>query len=147
MAQPVGLAEVPLDHSEATASLTVAQENGLAVPFSRRAGFVQFFIDRPATVHISSPERERTVSLQLASVGDRVWSPPASARQGLPARGFFGAPPVDLWKWCALAAAACLLLEWLRFGPSHLLRRGTIARPAASPGTRTSEPPASRVAS
>ena len=136
-AESVGLVTLPLDPLEQTESLTVSGDHGALIPSSRRAKTLQFFVDRPSVVHVTSAQRERVVSLNLPAVADKAWHPPASTPQGLPLASYFVPPAQDLWKWLALAAAACLLIEWFFFGPARRLSRRLRAAPP--PPVRRSE--------
>ena len=131
-AESVGLASLSLDPAEQKGPLTVTGDHGAILPFSRRAKTLQFFVDRPSTAHITSAQRERVISLRLPAVADKTWHPPTATPQGLPAASYFVPPAQDLWKWLAVAAAACLLFEWFFFGPSRRLTRlRTAPRPSA----------------
>ncbi len=119
----VGLFNLPLDHGEQTSMIRIRDSRGLALPFTRRGNSLQFFVTRPSTVRVESDNRARSIDLQLPDVAERFWNPPSAAAVGLPAAIEFARPAIDLWKWLALAAAACLIAEWLLFGRARAIAR------------------------
>lgn len=125
----VGLSSVELDTVEQRSTVRVTDEHGFAIPAAKRGNALQFFAASPTVVHITSGERERTVSLSLPAVAEKMWSPGGAPSTGLPADGRFAPPALDLWKWLSLAGALCLLVEWLLFG--HARRAGaSVYRPS-----------------
>jgi hypothetical protein len=118
----VGAASVPLDAGEATEGIRVIDQRGFAVPFTVRAQTLELFTSRPSVVRILSQDRERVLSLTLPDVAESEWTPPGRWARGLPTAVRLAPAAVDLWKWLALAGAACLLAEWLRYGRRRISR-------------------------
>jgi hypothetical protein len=118
----VGAASVPLDAHETAEGIRVIDQRGLAVPFTVRTQTLELFTSRPSVVRILSGDRERVLSLTLPDVAESEWTPPGNWAHGLPAPMRLAPAAVDLWKWLAIAGAACLLAEWLRYGRRRLSR-------------------------
>ncbi|MDQ6707642.1 MAG: VWA domain-containing protein, partial [Acidobacteriota bacterium] len=119
----IGLASVDLDGAEQHSSVRVTDESGFALPSAKRGNSLQFFAASPAVVHVTSGERERIVSLTLPGVAGKMWSPGGAPSTGLPSAPRFAPPALDIWQWLVLAAALCLLIEWLLFGRATLGRK------------------------
>jgi hypothetical protein len=127
----VGTASVSLDGQENGDGVRAIDERGFAVPFTLRAQTLELFTSRPSVVRILSDDRERVLSLTLPDVAETEWKPPAQAARGLPAPIHLAPAAVDLWKWLAIAGAACLLAEWLRYGRRRIARFQTPLRMTA----------------
>ena len=147
-AAPVGAATVTLDPGERSyeplqnhpESLRVTDDRGAALAFTVRDQTLQLFASRPSVVHIRSGDRERILSLTLPDVAGFEWKPPGNAASGLPPATGFTQGAVDLWKWLAVLGGLGLLVEWILFGGSYILRRHkTISpHPVKTPGMRGS---------
>jgi hypothetical protein len=130
-AAPVGAATVTLDPGERSrgllqnqpGSLRVTDNRGAEVPFTVRDQTLQLFASRPSIVHITSGDRERVLSLTLPDVAEFQWKPPGNAASGLPAAVRFTQGAIDLWKWLAVLGGLGLLVEWILFGSSYILKR------------------------
>jgi hypothetical protein len=132
----VGAASVSLDVQESAGrenseGIRVIDERGFAVPFTVRAQTLELFTSHPSVVRILSDERERVLSLTLPDVADSEWKPPGPSAHGIPAPIRLAPAAVDLWKWLAIAGAACLLAEWLRYGRRRIARFQTPLRMTA----------------
>jgi hypothetical protein len=127
----VGTAMVALDPKERTDQIRVADDNGIALPFTVHGTALQLFAADPSVLRIYSGERERILSLTLPDVGEVAWKIPAGAAQGLPRQSRMGGAPVDLWKWLALLGMGCLIAEWFLFGRQRRAKRIVHARQAA----------------
>jgi hypothetical protein len=125
IAGTVGSVTVPLDSSEDPAFLRVTDDRGFTVPYAVRDQHVEFYVERPGIVSVASFGRKRVYSLTLPDVAQFVWEAPRRVAQGIPPQAVVSASAVDLWQWLALAAAACLLLEWYLFGRRKRVLRGT----------------------
>jgi hypothetical protein len=112
----------------------VTDQNGSPVPFTVRDHAIQLFAVRPGIIRISSPGRERVLSLSLPDIADITWNPPLGAIEGLPPAIDFLSSVVDLWKWLATLAAVVLLIEWFLYGR----RRFTSHRTSPITGSRRS---------
>jgi hypothetical protein len=129
IAGAVGSVTVPLDSSEDPAFVRVTDDRGFTVPHAVRNQHVEFYVERPGTVNVASFGRKRVYSLTLPDVAEFVWKAPQRVAQGIPAPTIVPGSAVDLWQWLALAAAACLLLEWYLFGRrTRTLRRASVAQ-------------------
>ncbi len=134
-AQTVGLADLPLNGAEANGRVQVTDTHGLLIPAVRRGHVLQVFSDRPASLRVVTDERTRLVSLRLPAVASRHWDSPAGVASGLPAASWYAPPPLDLWKWLAIAAAICLIAEWLLFARiRRFIRRGLRGTSKMPPG-------------
>ncbi len=118
----VGAASVPLEPHEPGEKIRVIDQRGFAVPFTVRAQTLELFTSRPSVVRIVSEDRERILSLTLPDVADSEWTPRGEWAHGIPALAALAPAAVDLWKWLAIAGAACLLAEWLRYGRRRIVR-------------------------
>jgi Mg-chelatase subunit ChlD/uncharacterized membrane protein len=116
VAARLGALTLPLDEKESGANIRVADDQGAAVPFTIQARSVSLFASRPGVVRVSTPERERLLSLTLPDIAEHVWKPKDSVATGIPAPRYFASSSLDLWKWLATAAALILIAEWLLFG-------------------------------
>ncbi len=137
-AASVGTATVAIDPNERTDQIRVVDDKGLASPFTFRNGTLQLFSAEPSVLHIYSAGRERILSLTLPEVAETLWPIPTAAAQGMPRRSQLSGPPVDLWKWLAVAGLGCLLAEWLLFGRQ---RRAAIPRRPANKLSATQRQP------
>jgi hypothetical protein len=127
----VGAASVSLDGQENSDGIRVIDERGFTVPFTVRAQTLELFTSHPSVVRILSEERERVLSLTLPDVAESEWKPPGRWAHGIPAPIRLAPAAVDLWKWLAIAGAACLLAEWLRYGRRRIARFQTPLRMTA----------------
>ena len=137
IAGAVGSVTVPLDSSEDPAFIRVTDDRGFTVPYTVRNQHVEFYVERPGIVSVASFGRKRVYSLTLPDVAQFAWKAPQRVAEGIPPPVAVSASAVDLWQWLALAAVACLLLEWYLFGRrKRVLRRAAVAeagpRPAAA---------------
>jgi hypothetical protein len=96
-----------------------------------RAQTLELFTSHPSVVRILSDDRERVLSLTLPDVAESEWKPPGRWAHGIPAPIRLAPAAVDLWKWLAIAGAACLLAEWLRYGRRRIARFQTPLRMTA----------------
>ncbi len=96
------------------------------MPAIQRGDRLQIFVDHPASLRISSAESTRLLSLRLPAVADQSWNPSAQAARRAASSSWFSKPPVDIWKWLAVAAGLCLIGEWFLF-----VRIRRVARPKA----------------
>jgi hypothetical protein len=102
----------------------VVTESGANLPFNIRNGKIQFFSGAAQRVNVIAGNTERAYSLTLPEMWDSKWTPPASARHGIPAWNDSIRRSADLWPWLAMLGAALLLAEYLLYGreTSALLR-------------------------
>ncbi|MBV8866240.1 MAG: VWA domain-containing protein, partial [Acidobacteriaceae bacterium] len=119
----VGLASIGLDRAEQHSSVLVTDNRGQVVPASKRGNTLQFFAASPSIVHVTSGERDRIVSLTLPAVAGRRWTATGASSTRPPSTPRLTPPAVNVWKWLALAAVLCLLIEWLVFGRSRRIRK------------------------
>jgi hypothetical protein len=114
-ARQVGAAALPLERDQDPQSLSIADEHGMAVPFTIRNHTLQLFVSKPSVIRVSSEHEQRVLSLTLPDVAAYPWRVSATA-EGLPS-SHLGQLSIDLWKWLALAGALVVLVEWILFGP------------------------------
>lgn len=139
----VGAATVTLDANERWDQLRIRTAVGAAVPFTVHAQTLQLFTDRPAIITVSSPSRDRTLSLTLPDVAEYEWHAPAVAATGLPSASKWRSNSITLWQTLAVLGAIGLLVEWLLFGrrrAARLKRRvNTLRRSAGAAETKERE--------
>ena len=131
-ADQVGLSNISLDGNEHANRITVADENGRALPFTVQQSRLQFYVDKPTTVHVTSDQRERILSMVLPEVPEYEWKPASTIVLGMPASAFSAAAAVDLWKELAGAGAVLLIIEWLLYGRQRKLIRSAQTRSDSS---------------
>lgn len=125
-----GSVTLPID-SDGSAGLTAKAEDGSAVPFTLAGKSMRLFAGSPGVVRVNDGRREVVLSLTLPEVASTVWTAPKSARTGVPRALEASSVARDLWQWLAIAAAGCLVAEWLMFGRARrLFRMPQSSRPA-----------------
>lgn len=112
----VGEATMALPRERARRVVSVADENGAAIPFSIQGRLLQFSTNAPAQIYIRFDDGGRLSVPVLADVAEDVWTPPANSNKGMPQR-ITGLPSdVDLWRWLAFFGGVGFLADWLLFG-------------------------------
>jgi len=125
--QPVGTVNAPLLAGTDSSTVRVLRPDGSAIPFTVEGESLHFFSGSPGTVRVITGDRESIYSLSLPEVADSNWTVPANARTGLPTFRDT-ASPHDIWQALAIAAAALLCFEWIRWGrPAKIASRSNIA--------------------
>jgi hypothetical protein len=132
-AEPVGLASVALDSGEQLDTVRVNDTEGNAIPFLIQNRTLQFFVESPTVVRITTGQRNRVLSMILPQVATEDWKPPAAVATSMPARSVTGRSASDLWQILACLGGFGLLLEWILFGGS-----GTIRLRPRAPATKRS---------
>ncbi len=135
-AESAGSIAVPLDGDAVADNISVRMDRGGNVPFTAEGRTVRFFTGSPGVVRVQDGRRELVYSLTLPEVAGGAWTPPASARKGIPESMEGGPLARDLWQWLALAGAIGLAAEWYLFGRSRRLFQA--ARSPSSPLRRAS---------
>ena len=102
--------------------------NGAALPFNVRDRSVQFFAGQPERVRVIAGNSERVYSLTLPELWDVKWTPPASARHGLPSWDDTLRHNTDIWPLLALLGAALLVFEWVAWGRHSAVRLKIVRR-------------------
>jgi hypothetical protein len=110
----VGAVSVTLNGAASAANVRVLGD-GRDLPFTIQDRTVRFFSGVPDRVRVITDRGEQVHSLSLPELGTTVWTPPASARRGVPGR-FETALSRDIWQLLALLGAAALIAEWLLYG-------------------------------
>jgi hypothetical protein len=128
--QSAGAVSSPLAVGFDRKTVKVLDERGKALPFNIRDRAVQFFAGDSSRVRVISGNSERVYSLTLPEMWDVKWTPPSSARRGIPAWNDSIRRSRSLWPWLALLGAALLLTEWILYG-SYTTSRIHIVRSAA----------------
>ncbi len=134
VADRVGAATIRLDPGERTEHLHIRDAAGAEIPFTVRDHIVQLFTARPGILSITSPDRDRTLSLTLPDVADIQWKPPLTVAEGLPPAVGLLPSAIDLWKWLAALGGAGLILEWMLYGRRR--RMASSLRRAPVPASR-----------
>ena len=122
----VGAVTVPLDASIQSSEVQVLADKR-ALPFTLQGNNLRFFAGSPGDVRVLAGDREQVYSLSLPEVGTEVWTPPTSARQGIPS-SFSEVLSHDIWQVLAILGALGLFGEWLLFGR----KRSMISRAAVA---------------
>jgi hypothetical protein len=120
----VGAVSVVLSGAASPANVRVLGD-GRELPFTIQDRTVRFFSGVPDRVRILTDAGEQVHSLSLPELGRTTWTPPASARRGMPGRLEI-ALSRDIWQILALLGAGLLIAEWLLFG------RGARRKPPAT---------------
>ena len=113
--QPVGTVNVSVAPGTDPATIRVLRPDGTPIPFTIQGESVHFYSGTPGTVRVLTGDRESTYSLSLPELADSKWAVPDTARKGLPTFRDT-ASSHDIWQFLAIAAAAILLFEWIRWG-------------------------------
>jgi hypothetical protein len=141
-ATSVGAIQLVLDQSApppAPEQVSVTAGDGNPVPYTLSGRTVGFFAQSPGNLRVVAGDREYDYSLTLPELADTRWTPPPTARRGLPHFAATAEAVTDLWPWLALLGGLALLAEYLlfaRFRRRAALRsvpiaaRATAARPA-----------------
>jgi hypothetical protein len=116
-ATSVGAVQLALDQTgppPAAQDIRITADGGGEVPFTLVERTVSFFSGAPGNLRVVAGDREYDYALTLPEAPDTRWTPPASARRGLPHFAAAGAA-TDLWPLLALLGGAVLLAEHLLF--------------------------------
>jgi hypothetical protein len=125
-----GSVTLPLEADTKPESIKAVADGGANVPISVSGRRLRFFAGAPGIVRVNDGRREIALSLTLPEVATAIWTPPSSARRGVP-ESMEGSPVArDLWQWLALAGGFGLLLEWWLFGRARRLFRVVTPRQA-----------------
>jgi hypothetical protein len=122
-AEPVGLASIALDSSEQPDAVGVNDAEGSAIPFLVQNRTLQFFVESPTVVRITTGQQERLVSMILPQVATEDWKAPPGVPTSMPSRSADGRSAKDLWQILAVLGGCGLLLEWMLFGDSGAIRQ------------------------
>src|SRR5580698_6609799 len=94
----------------------VLTDSGVNLPYNVRDKSVDFFAGQSARVRVIAGNTERVYSLTLPEMWDLKWTPPASARHGIPAWNDAIRRNRDWWPFLAALGAAVLIAEWIAYG-------------------------------
>lgn len=111
----VGTVDVELEAETDPSAVRVVTEDGRSLPFTVEGKTLRFFVGAPGIVRVLTGDRELVYSMTLPQPGEAVWKP-TSAKQGLPGRAPSEPSSRDIWQWLAVAAALCLLADWMLYG-------------------------------
>jgi len=114
--QSAGAVSSPIANEVDRKSVEVLTDSGKVLPFNIRDHAVQFFAGEASRVRVIAGNSERVYSLTLPEMWDVKWTPPATARHGIPAWNDTIRRSRSLWPWLALAGLALLVPEWILFG-------------------------------
>jgi hypothetical protein len=140
-ATSVGAIQLVLDPAApppAAEEVKVTAEDGQAVPFTLSDRTVSFFAGAPGNVRVVAGDREYDYSLTLPELAETRWTPPSTARRGLPHFAAAVEAATDIWPLLALLGGVALLAEYLLF--ARFRRRGA-ARPVPIAARRTGPRP------
>ena len=143
-AASVGAIQLVLDRAgprPAAEDVKATADDGKAVPFTLTDRTVSLFAGAPGIVRVVANDREYDYSLTLPELADTRWTPPSTARRGLPHFAAAAERVSDIWPWLAFLGGVALLAEYLLFAR---FRRRAAARPvpiaARSQETRSGRP-------
>lgn len=105
-----------LDVPPDAASFRVTLDGHGPLPFTLEDRHLRFFSGVPGIARAGDGRHEMLYALTLPHVAQRIWTPPANARVGVPDSLGGGPSARDLWQWLALAGAAGLVAEWWIYG-------------------------------
>jgi hypothetical protein len=114
--ESAGAVVSPTSGTDSKDTIQVISESGATLPFNVRDKQVEFFAGDSSRVRVISGNSERVYSLTLPEMWDVKWTPPATARHGIPAWNDSLRRSGDLWPWLAALGIALLLLEWIVYG-------------------------------
>lgn len=117
----VGTVSIPLGAEADSGSVRVVTANGSPLPYTLQGRDLRFFAGTPGTVRIITGDHEMVYSLTLPEVAESKWTPPLTARHGIPPPAPERVSYAELWPWLALAGALGLFTEWMLFGRSRLV--------------------------
>lgn len=115
----VGTVTLPLDGGVDPKQIRVLADS-VELPYTLQNGTLRFFAGSPGIVRVLTGGREQVYSLSLPEVGEKVWTPTAGIRKGLPGV-FEQALSRDLWQILAIAGVTLLLTEWWIYGRRRLI--------------------------
>jgi hypothetical protein len=125
--QSAGAVSAPVPADIDKNSVQVLTDAGTVLPFNIRDRAVQFFAGQPSRVRVLTGTSERVYSLTLPELWDAKWTPPATARHGIPAWTDSIRRNPSIWPFLAIAGTILLMVEWLMYGASssrlHIVRR------------------------
>jgi hypothetical protein len=127
--QSAGAVSAPFSGTVDRNSVQVLTDAGKVLPFNVRDRAVQFFVGEPARARVIAGNTELVFSLTLPEMWDAQWTPPSSARKGIPAWTENVRRARILWPWLACLGAALLLADWILFGTYtssrvHIVKQG-----------------------
>ena len=100
----------------------VLTDTGVNLPYNVRDKSVDFFAGQSSRVRVIAGNSERVYSLTLPEMWDVKWTPPATARHGIPAWNDALRRNRDWWPFLASLGALVLLGEWIAYGRYSPLR-------------------------
>ena len=118
--QSAGAVSMPLTGRP---NVQVLTDSGVNLPFNIRDRAVEFFAGDSSRVRVIAGNSERVYSLTLPEMWDVKWTPPATARRGIPAWNDALRRNRDWWPLLAALGALVLIAEWIiygRYSPMHL---------------------------
>ena len=113
--QSAGAVAMPFPNREGGA-VQVLTDSGANLPFNVRDKSVDFFAGEASRVRVIAGNSERVYSLTLPEMWDVKWTPPATARHGIPAWNDALRRNRDWWPWLAALGAMVLIGEWIAYG-------------------------------
>lgn len=122
----VGTVKLVLDDDQAAKNVKVTAADGQPLPFTVHDRILHFFAGTAGAVRVQAGDHEYMYSLTLPQLWDAKWTPPASARTGIPHFAPIFDSTTESWPWLAFAGGLGLLAEWLLYGR---FRRSREVRP------------------
>lgn len=117
--QSAGAISMPLTSKFPVQVLTDA---GVNLPFNVKDKAVEFFAGESSRVRVLAGNSERVFSLTLPEMWDVKWTPPSTARRGIPAWNDALRRNRDWWPFLAALGALVLAAEWIAYGRYSPLR-------------------------
>ena len=125
--QSAGAIATPIQSRDRQGAIEVLTDAGTRLPFNVRDRSIEFFAGQSSRVRVISGNTERVFSLTLPEMWDVKWTPPATARHGIPAWNDALRRNRDWWPWLAALGAAVLLAEWIMYGRYSPVRLRRVA--------------------
>ncbi len=121
--QSTGAVSSPIANTTDRNSVQVLTDDGTVLPFNIRDRAVQFFAGKQERVRVIAGNTESVFSLTLPEMWDTKWTPPTTARKGIPAWSDNFTRRYILWPWLALLGAGLLIAEWIIYGNLAITRQ------------------------
>ena len=134
----VGTVNLPVDKGADATTIKVTGDDQRALPFTVEGDALRFFSGAPGNVHVRAGDRESVFALTLPDVAEIAWKPLPEVIKGVPREPLRGASSTSIWPWFALLGGLGLLVDWLIYGRSHVVKSRPAVNGTGSPRTITS---------
>jgi hypothetical protein len=118
----VGTVNIAVDKGADPANIKITGDDKRPLPFTIEGDSLRFFSGAPGNVHVATGDRESIYSLTLPDVAEVAWKPAVDVTKGVPRTPLRGSSSASIWPWLAILGGIGLLIDWLIYGRSHVLR-------------------------